>query len=263
VDIEDWPTKSCEEDTLYLLDLFEQRGVTATFFVLAEVAEKRPRLVQEIHRRGHEVASHGWKHVPLYTLTAKDFQAGMCRSMALLSDLIGEQVYGFRAPFFSIVRHSYWALDVLMELGLQYDSSIFPFAGPRYGIPNFPRGPVRIQRQGCSITEVPLSTLRFCNRNWPVSGGGYFRLLPTCLILKSISLISQEGMPFVVYCHPYEFALETLHYPAPVSFKTHVVKPFQEFKSNLFRQTMRQKLTRVLNNFHFQSIREVLTYESK
>ncbi len=246
------------EMTDRLLGLLREKQVKATFFVLGYVAEAFPDLVTRLDTEGHEVATHGYTHTRLEALTPETFREEIRSSVKILSSLTGQPVRGFRAPEFSLGEDTSWALDILADEGLDYDSSIFPIAGKRYGLPEFPRGIVRVNGAGKSIVEVPLSTVSGLSRNWPVAGGGYFRLLPYFLIRRAVKRVNGDGLPFVLYCHPYEFGAERLSFQQPLdatvkqaAFKTRV-------KDNLFRGHMFRKLSRLLDEFRFAPVKEVL-----
>lgn len=257
VDVETWSVEtSCATDTCFLLDLFREHRAKATFFVLATVARREPELVRRIAQEGHEVGSHGWDHDQVYKKTPLQYYEEMARSHELLSNLVGSSILGYRAPHFSIREETAWAFDALVRAGFQYDSSIFPFAGRRYGVPDFSRGPVRIVREGGSILEIPLSTVVLWNRKLPVAGGGYFRLLPYPIIRRAALRVHEDELPFVAYCHPYEFRKERLVFPSePGPFRA-VRAAVMSAKFNLFRQSMRSKLTSLLREFRFTSIQE-------
>ena len=261
VDLEPWPGSSCRDELLYLLELFRNKNVRATFFVLGSVAQTEPDLLKRIDAEGHEIASHGWQHVQLFKITPEQFRVDMDKSISLLYQIVGKPVLGFRAPHFSIMEESFWALDVLVELGIRYDSSIFPIRGPRYGMPDFPPGPVRINCEGGSIIEVPLSTVRMFGKNWPVAGGGYFRLLPYPIINCAVKTVNSNGLPFVVYCHPYEFRAERLRCSQGFESLNWFQSKKTQLKFNIFRTTMRGKLSRLLDMYPFKSFREVLSDE--
>ncbi|HXQ20237.1 MAG TPA: XrtA system polysaccharide deacetylase [Candidatus Acidoferrales bacterium] len=194
-----------EHNTHRILDLLSERDVHATFFVLGWVAERWPGLVREIARRGHEVACHGFAHRLVYRLGPEQFRADVVRARRILEDCLGVPVAGFRAASYSVIASTLWALDVLIELGLEYDSSIFPVRHDIYGIPSFSRFPVRVQRPAGEILEIPASTLRLWGRNWPVAGGGYFRLLPYQVTRHAIDWLNRrERVPAMVYLHPWE-----------------------------------------------------------
>jgi polysaccharide deacetylase family protein (PEP-CTERM system associated) len=192
-------------NTHRLLDLFAAHEVRATFFVLGWVAERHPSLVREILHRGHELASHGQQHQMIYSLTRDQFRDDVRRSKAAIEDAGGCAVRGYRAPSFSIVRASLWALDVLIEEGFAYDASIFPIHHDRYGIPAAPRQAHVIERPAGSIVEVPASTVRCFGTNLPIAGGGYFRLLPyacTRWAIARVNAVEREAVVF--YIHPWE-----------------------------------------------------------
>lgn len=192
-------------NTERLLALFDRHGVRGTFFVLGWVAEHFPALVQTIDRAGHEIASHSYWHRLIYELTPEQFALDLQQSCDVLEQLTGRKVTGYRAPSFSITSRSLWALPILAEQGIEYDSSIFPVAHDRYGIPSAPRFVHRLTRLESDIWEFPPSTTRIAGRNLPVGGGGYFRLYPlswTASCLRSINV--RHGRPFMFYVHPWE-----------------------------------------------------------
>lgn len=190
-------------NTRCLLDVLDEAGVTATCFVLGWVARREPELVREIAKRGHEVASHGFWHQLIYDQSREEFRADVRDARALLQDLSGQVVAGYRAPSFSVVERTLWALDELVEAGYRYDASIFPIHHDRYGIPDAPRHiHVRTTSAG-PITEVPSSTVRVV-KNLPTAGGGYFRLLPYAWTRWGIRRLNAEGMPAIFYLHPWE-----------------------------------------------------------
>jgi len=220
VDIEDWhqlvtrrmsgqlPACSPHIDaqTARVLDVLDERGVRGTFFILGMVAREKPHLVKHIAARGHEVASHGIRHVPLHRLEREAVRADLRDSRALLSDLIGKDVAGFRAPEFSILEENAWALEEVAAAGYRYDSSIYPIAHRRYGIRSFPRGPARLTFGDRHLWELPLGTLQTDLANLPIGGGGYFRLLPGALLERAIRSLTARGENVMLYFHPYEFA---------------------------------------------------------
>ncbi len=205
---EDWDTydSRIEKPTMKILDLLDGHGVKATFFVLGWVAERHPKLVVEIQRRGHEIACHGYSHRLAYDLSRNEFREDTRRAKRLLEDLTGEPVAGYRAASYSITKRSLWALDILIEEGFAYDSSIFPIYHDRYGYPEFSRFPEVVRKDGVGeILEIPLTSLRILGKNFPVAGGGYLRLLPVGFIQWSIRKINErEARPAVIYFHPWE-----------------------------------------------------------
>jgi len=193
-------------NTQKLLAIFEQFDVRGTFFVLGWVAERHPQLVRDIAARGHEIACHGYSHRLVYEQSPEEFYAETLRAKNLLEEITGSAVVGYRAASYSIVRESLWALDILVELGFAYDSSIFPVRHDRYGIPNAERVPHRLATlNGKSIVEWPLATARILGCRLPVAGGGYFRLLPYWLSRWGLASINRrELQPFIFYLHPWE-----------------------------------------------------------
>jgi polysaccharide deacetylase family protein (PEP-CTERM system associated) len=205
---EAWDRFECrvERNTRQLLDLFDLRGVKATFFVLGWIAERYPALVQEIHARGHEVGSHGYAHRTVDQCLPAAFREEVRSAKLVLEDLIQAPVIGFRAASFSITRRTEWALEVLAEEGFRYDSSIFPIHHDRYGIPDAPRFPYVLTYDDRTLHEFPMSTLAlFGAVNLPLGGGGYLRWFPLWLTRWGIGRINRgERMPVMLYLHPWE-----------------------------------------------------------
>ena len=192
-------------NTHRLLDLFDETGLKGTFFTLGWIAANHPELVREIASRGHEVASHGYNHQLVYMLTPQQFRDDVRAAKAALEDASGQEVVGFRAPSFSIVSSSLWALDVLIEEGYRYDTSIFPIHHDRYGIPDAPRHIHTITRDAGTLIEMPASTVKVGSVNFPIAGGGYFRLFPygfTRWGMRRVNVAERE--PVMFYMHPWE-----------------------------------------------------------
>jgi len=239
-----------EDNTLRLLDVLDEHRVHATFFVLGWVGERWPRLIDEIARRGHEVASHGYAHQLVYRQDPRQFRADVVRGKAILEDRLGAPVFGFRAASYSLLESTLWALDVLIEEGFRYDSSIFPIRHDIYGIPHFSRFAVKVQRPGGEIIEIPASTVRFLGRNWPVAGGGYFRLLPYRLTRRAVRHLNRrEHAPAIVYLHPWELDTQQPRLAAGAKAR------FRQY-TNLHRTEVR--LRRLLRDFRFGRIGEAL-----
>ncbi len=204
---EDWdkfPSR-VEANIGRLLAILADHSVQATFFVLGWVADRFPGLVKEIHVAGHEIACHSYWHRLLYDQTPVQFRDDTRQAKAILEDITGAPVRGYRAPSYSIVRRTLWAFDVLGEAGFTYDSSVYPILRDRYGIPDAPRFPYRVRANGGSLTEIPLATVRLLGANLPVAGGGYLRLFPERFTHWAIRWVNRrEGMPVVSYIHPWE-----------------------------------------------------------
>ncbi len=196
-------------NTLRILDLLDEYSLAGTFFVLGWVAKHFPSLVRAISSRGHEVACHGYGHELIYNQTPETFRHDLRRAKNMLEDIVGRPVIGYRAPSYSITARSMWALDILIEEGFLYDSSIFPILHDNYGIPGSERFPHVIERPAGRIHEFPLTTLlvRALGRQFavPVAGGGYLRLLPERLVHHAMRRINtREHEPVVLYFHPWE-----------------------------------------------------------
>jgi polysaccharide deacetylase family protein (PEP-CTERM system associated) len=190
--------------TRRLMEMMAAHDARGTFFVLGWIAERYPGLVGEIAERGHEVASHGWDHARVTTLTPASFADSVRRSKALLESITGQPVLGFRAPSFSIVPGLEWALDILRTEGYEYDSSLFPVRRRGYGYPGGGRDPYWIDCPSGTLIEMPPVTLRRAGVNLPAAGGGYLRLLPPSLMRAAVASSEQRHAPATLYIHPWE-----------------------------------------------------------
>jgi polysaccharide deacetylase family protein (PEP-CTERM system associated) len=201
---DEWDTRECrvERNVERILALLAEREVQATFFTLGWVAERYPQLVRRIVAGGHELASHGYGHQRASDLDEAAFRDDVVRAKALLEDIAGAPVLGYRAPSFSIGHGNLWAFDVLAAAGHRYSSSIYPIAHDHYGMPDAPRF---AHRTASGLLEVPVTTLRMGGRNWPSSGGGYFRLLPYAMSRWMIRRVNAEDRASAIfYFHPWE-----------------------------------------------------------
>ncbi|MCI0379421.1 MAG: polysaccharide deacetylase family protein [Gemmataceae bacterium] len=212
--------------TMWLLDQLDNFGIKATFFVVGQIARTHPRLVKDIAQRGHEVGSHSWDHRRVHLHTRDSFRQDLRLSRDAIEQVTGQRVQGYRAPTFSIVTQNAWALDLLVEEGFAYDSSIFPVRHDRYGVPEAPRAPFRAAGFEHEILEIPPATLRFWRLNLPVGGGGYFRLFPLVLLRAALRQIDTGLKPPVamLYFHPWEFDPQQERLPLGrlSSFRTYV-----------------------------------------
>lgn len=253
IDPADWPRMESrvEANTRRLMDLFDEHGVRITFFVLGWVAERHPALVREIVQRGHELACHGYSHQLVYRQDPELFRSETLRSKDILEQTGQVPVRGYRAASYSITRSSQWALEILAEAGFEYDSSIFPVRHDRYGIPGAGRWPHRIELDsGRSLTEFPLSTVRWLGTTLPMAGGGYFRLYPYALSRAGLRHINRsEAMPFVFYLHPWEVDPDQPRIPAKL------LSRFRHY-NNLHR--CESRLRRLLADFSFSTMHDVL-----
>ncbi len=195
-----------ERSTYRILDQLAAASVKATFFIVGQIARTHPKLVMQIAAAGHEVGSHSWDHQRIHRLTPETFREDLLRSKRALEDATGQPVVGYRAPTFSVVRQTAWAVDVLAVCGLRYDSSIFPVRHDRYGVPEAPRTPFVLEGSRGSILELPPVTYRRFGQNLPVAGGGYFRLFPLAMMRAGIGqLAASEPALGMLYFHPWEF----------------------------------------------------------
>lgn len=238
-------------NTHRLLSLFEQFDVRGTFFVLGWVAERYPELIRDIAANGHEIACHGFSHRLVYEQSPEEFYEETLRSKSLLEDITGSRVLGYRAASYSVVRDSLWALDILVELGFTYDSSIFPVHHDRYGIPGAERAPHRLSTpDGKLIVEWPLATASILGLRLPVAGGGYFRLLPYWLSHWGLASINQRELrPFIFYLHPWEID------PAQPRIAASWLSRFRHY-TNLGK--CEERLRRLLGEFRFGTARDGL-----
>lgn len=207
IEQKDWDSHPLrvENNTRKVLDMFDESNQKATFFVLGWVAERQRELVLEIAKRGHEVACHGYSHQLIYNQSKDVFKEETIRAKAILEDIIQQPVMGYRAASYSITEKSKWALDILAESGFVYDSSIFPVRHDRYGMPDTPEHPYKLETPaGHSIIEFPLSTAKIINYRLPIAGGGYFRLYPYWLSKMGLKQINRQQKPFIFYLHPWE-----------------------------------------------------------
>ncbi|HXW00029.1 MAG TPA: XrtA system polysaccharide deacetylase [Anaerolineae bacterium] len=235
-------------NTQRILRLLAEYDVQATFFVLGWVADRYPDLVKEIAMRGHEVATHGYWHELIYRQTPAEFAADLRQSLeAIGRAFTGLQPAGYRAPAFSITKQSLWALDVLRDHGLIYDSSIFPLtAHDRYGINNASRFANKTDN---GLWEFPVSTIRLGKQNWPVAGGGYFRLFPLWITRQAMRHLNGEGQPAVIYLHPWEFDPDQPRIPdAPL---------LSRFRHYVNIGQTESRLRALLNEFAFAPMCEV------
>jgi len=194
-----------ERNTAKVLDLLASRDIRATFFILGWVAERYPQLVKQIALAGHEVASHGYGHQLITAQTPLSFRQDIRKAKVILENLLSQNVWGYRAPSFSITNETMWAVEILVEEGYVYDSSIFPTIHDRYGIPTASPYVNQIKTQAGLIWEIPPSVAKIFGFPVPCAGGGYFRLYPYFLSRRLLRKIAQEGVPLVMYLHPWEF----------------------------------------------------------
>lgn len=195
-----------EAATRRLLDQLAAGGVHATFYVVGEIAVSHPRLVRDIAAAGHEIGSHSHTHWRIHRFSPDTFREDLKRSVDALEQISGQKVFGFRAPTFSLMTPTAWAVDELLRVGLTYDSSIFPVRHDRYGVPTAPRGPFHLEGTAGRILELPPLTLRKFGQNLPVAGGGYFRLFPLWFMRAGLKQVKDTPNAVgMLYFHPWEF----------------------------------------------------------
>jgi len=234
-----------------ILALCDEAGVRGTFFVLTWNAERHPEIVRRIAAAGHEIASHGYAHRLIYEQTPETFRDDITRAKATLEDITGTAVLGYRAPSASVTPRSLWALDVLLDVGLRYDSSIFPIRDTLYGLPDADRFPHVIRRRDDrELLEFPLATTRLFGRNVPLAGGGWLRVFPYRYTRWAMRRVNREGHPAVAFVHPWEVDPEQprMRTAGRRGFSTHYVG---------LRGTY-GKLRRLFRDFRFAPLRDVL-----
>lgn len=230
-----------------LLQILAKNDVRATFFALGYIAENHPEVIQNIQKYGHEIASHGYSHRRIYTMTPEAFRKDLKRSVDVITRLTGEPVRGFRAPEWSIRDDSLWALDVLLDEGFEYDSSKAPLHF--IGNPDYPKIPHRITLKNGNIWEIPplVGAARFANL--PIAGGWGLRVFPYRFIYSAIQKLNDQGYPALIYFHPREFD------PAVPHIRLPLVKRFVLGAKLVGTE---KRLLRLLKDFRFSSVRSVL-----
>jgi polysaccharide deacetylase family protein (PEP-CTERM system associated) len=252
IDRKDWGQLECrvEGNVARLLQVLDQHGVKATFFVLGWIAERYPELVRQIVEQGHELASHGYGHHMIHELGRDQFREDVIRARGILESVSGCAVIGYRAPSFSIGPKTLWALNILAETGHQYSSSIYPIQHDLYGMPDAPRFAHR--RDG--LLEIPATSVRWLGRNWPASGGGYFRLLPYALSRRSLArVMASDAQPAVFYCHPWEID------PGQPRVRSADLK--SRFRHYVNQDRMLAKINRLLGDFSWGPMQRVFGIE--
>ncbi len=268
IDVEDWFQVSDFEEKIQfsewdqyearivrntgrILSILEEHRVRATFFILTWNAERFPELIREIDRAGHEIATHGYAHRLIYTQTRQEFRQDILRSLEILQGITGKKVLGYRAPSFSVTQDSLWALDILLEMGFHYDSSIFPLRDRLYGIADSHRFPYTARKNGShSLIEFPMSTVRFLHCNLPLAGGAYLRLLPYRYFHWGMKQLNRQGHPVILYLHPWELDPDQPHITARGK------RGYSSHYMNLHKTE--KKLVRLLRDFSFAPVKDVL-----
>jgi polysaccharide deacetylase family protein (PEP-CTERM system associated) len=222
--------------------------VQATFFVLGYVADKFPDLIRRVAEGGHEIGLHGYYHFRVDQSTSARFEEDLLRGKAVVEQACGAVLRGFRAPMWSINGKSLWALEILAREGFVYDASVFPTRNMLYGYPSAPRAPYYPLPEE-ELIEIPMSTVKLCGLKLPISGGFYLRLLPYGVLKWGLRRINREGLPGIVYLHPWDLDPgQPLINPTPRERITHYY--------NL--STTERKLKRLLMDFSFAPMIEII-----
>ncbi|MCD6163369.1 MAG: DUF3473 domain-containing protein [candidate division Zixibacteria bacterium] len=242
-----------ENNAHRILDLLDEGNVKATFFILGHIAEKFPHLIKEIDKRGHFLGTHGYSHKQVYKQNKSEFSEELKKSIGLVADITGRRLYGYRAPIFSIVAESLWALDILLEQGLIYDSSIFPVLNYRYGIVSNQRFVHNLATPGGqSIIEIPIAAAKYFRVNFPVGGGAYLRIFPYSITKAGLKSINREGHSFTFYVHPWE--IDPSHPRIDLPFRISATHYFN-LKSTC------NKITKLMKDFKFGPIEEAFSQQ--
>jgi polysaccharide deacetylase family protein (PEP-CTERM system associated) len=261
VDVEDWYQaienipysqwnkfeSRVEKNVGKLLKILDAYEVKATFFILGFEAERHPAMVKDISERGHEVATHGYSHRFIYKMGEDEFRKELRLSIDILESITAQKVIGHRAPAWTITEKSLWALDIILEEGLAYDSSISPSKNYLFGLPNSPRFPYEIRRKdGKKLYEFPMTTIRILNNNFPFSGGFFTRLFPYCATKYFIKRFNNQGKSVLLWVHPWDLDTDQPKIKLPLLLKRHYY--------NL--RSTEAKLCCLLKDFKFSPIRD-------
>jgi len=258
------PKKAIERQTDIILSMLDDTNVKATFFILGMLADARPDLLKKIANEGHEIALHGMNHTAMFKLTEKQAFQDINDSKNLVSDITGQEIFGYRAPSFSILKENLYILDILYDLGFTYDSSIMPVKMPRYGIENFnTEAELYSLPRGGEIVELPLAIKEFGWRKWPISGGGYMRLMPKSIMHKIYSNFSEKNSDCMIYMHPYEFDTDKIDITQNLKNNQSLSTTktlYLNFRWNFLRQSIRPKIKYLLQNYSFSTAQEKAHY---
>jgi len=241
------------ENTIQVLNILKEFTAKATFFVLGYVAENHSCLVERIQEEGHEIASHGYYHVPLTKQSPSEFEKDLVLSLNLLKKISATAILGYRAPSFTVVDKTLWAIEILKKNGLKYDSSVFPVKTHLYGVPDAPRFPyhissknIKIDALGENFLEVPLSTyeIPLIGRNLPIAGGFYLRFFPYFFIKHAVRKINKMDKPAVCYLHPWELD--------PKQPRVSQLSWYHYYRLS----ATKEKFRKLLKDFKFTSVKE-------
>jgi len=248
---EQWNTlpHRVERNTHKVLDLFKEKNIKATFFTLGWVAERYPDLIKRIVMDGHELACHGYEHIRVTEQTPEQFSNDVSKSKKLLEDLSGKEVKGYRAASYSIGANNLWALNVLQEVGFKYSSSIYPVKHDLYGIPDAPRF-IYEPIENHNFKEIPITTVRFGDKNLPCGGGGFFRFYPYALSKWAFNRVNnQENESAIFYFHPWEID--------PEQPRQHGLSLKTRTRHYLNLNRMENRIKRLLTDFKWDTMENV------
>jgi polysaccharide deacetylase family protein (PEP-CTERM system associated) len=253
-----------DRQTDIMLDMLNEAGKKATFFILGMAAQHRPDLVKKIAAEGHEIGLHGQWHINMRTLSKDQAWNDLKESYKLVTDIIGAPIFGYRAPYFSIDETNLYVLEMLADLGLIYDSSIFPIKLKRYGIANFNKEDALYELpNGKQIVELPLTIAKMYGKDLPVAGGGYMRAFPQFFLNNVFKKLDKERKNVMLYMHPYEFDTKSIDCSAnyPSGTNASAAKIFLiNLRWNLFRNTIRGKLKSLLKQYQFTTCLKKANY---
>ncbi len=248
IKFEDWDKQELRvvQNTRRVLKVLSDNNTKATFFVLGWIVEKVPELIKEIEAEGHEISTHGYSHTLLTQMTPKEFEKDLKKALDITGSLVKQSIAGFRAPSFTITKKTLWALEILKDNEIKYDSSVFPVGfHPDYGIGD---SDLNIHQLN-GITEVPLSVAEILGKRIPCSGGGYFRIFPYSVTKKLIETCNKQGRPVIFYIHPWELDPEQPRQNLPASKK---------FRHYFNLNKTEKRLNKLLSQFQFQTLGEAL-----
>lgn len=236
-----------ERNMEFILDTLDKYKIKATFFVLGWIAERFPNIVKELDIRGHEIGTHSYSHTLITNQTPEEFREDIVKSIDVIRHITRSPILGFRAPSFTITKKTLWALDILAENNIKYDSSVFPIGfHPDYGVADAPLTPYKITEK---IIEFPLTCVEILGKRVPISGGAYFRLLPYSIIQKGLKKINNQNNPFVFYIHPWEFDPD----------QPKVNLPFLRKMRHYYNlNKTKKRFIKLINEFEFAPMKEVL-----
>jgi polysaccharide deacetylase family protein (PEP-CTERM system associated) len=251
------PKQDIDRQTSLILDLLDTHSIKGTFFVLGILAKHKQGLLKKIHSKGHEIALHGQYHESLPSISIDRIKADLLESSKIVTDIIGQNIYGYRAPFFSMNKKRLVVLEILASMGFVYDSSIFPSSLSHFGSADLPNKPTILKlKNNTSIIELPLQTQSFLGKQFCLIGGSYLRIAPSFIINKSFKNYYKKSTAAMVYTHPYEFDTNPLFiqdsYPENAQYSK-VKMRLNNFKWNVGRNSSLNKLDAVFSKYQFET----------